>query len=459
MMGRQVDQGALFYEVRLEERVPAGHLLRRVDAILDLSFVRVRMAPHYACGGRPSVDPELMVRMLLVGYLYGVRSERRLCEDVDLNLAFRWFCRLGLDGRVPDHSTFTKNRHGRFRDSDIMREVFERTVELCLDCGLADAALVAVDGTHVSASASSERHVKSADDLPREGATRAVRDYFEHLDTAAPDLAGTKRQTPAAISVTNPCSALSTKYGKRRFAYGLNAMIDTASGVVLEVEAAPARTADEPKAARRMVERMRDRRGFVPGALTADMGYGSTHFFAWAEKAGVQTFIPPTRSRASKRSLLPKSAFTYDLKADVYRCPEGKTLWRSGSKRSGGTATWNDGRTVSYHPSRKDCGPCRLRQRCAPAGLRSVHRSIDEPARERALASMETRPFRRAQALRLRVERLFAHIKHNDGLHRVRLRGLRGAAEQFALAAAARNLKLMAKRMIPGPADGSANPA
>lgn len=115
MMGRQVDQGALFYEVRLEERVPVGHLLRRTCAILDLSFVREVMAPHYARGGRPSIDPELLIRMLLVGYLYCVRSERRLCEEVDLNLAYRWFCRLGLDGRVPDHSTFTKNRHDRLK--------------------------------------------------------------------------------------------------------------------------------------------------------------------------------------------------------------------------------------------------------------------------------------------------------------------------------------------------------
>ena len=165
-------------------------------------------------------------------------------------------------------------------DSDIMRELFERTVEACIVRGLADTVLAAVDGTHVSASASNDRHVKTADDLPRAGAPRAVREYLEGLDEAAPDLAGTKRLKPAAISLTDPASALSTKYGRRRFADGLNAMIDTASGVVLEVEAAPARTADEPEAARRMVERMRARRGIVPDMLTADTGYGSGHFLA-----------------------------------------------------------------------------------------------------------------------------------------------------------------------------------
>jgi transposase len=122
MMGqRQVDQAALFYEFSLERHVPAPHLLRSIDRFVDLSEVRSHLAPYYSCTGRPSIDPELLVRMLLVGYCYGIRSERRLCEEVHLNLAYRWFCRLGLDGAVPDHSTFSKNRHGRFRDCDLLR--------------------------------------------------------------------------------------------------------------------------------------------------------------------------------------------------------------------------------------------------------------------------------------------------------------------------------------------------
>jgi transposase len=129
MMGRQVEQAALFYGFRLEDRISADHWMRRVDAVLDLGWVREHMAGHYSPMGRPSICPELMVRMLRVGYLFGIRSERCLCEEVDLNLAYRWFCRLGLEGRVPDHSTFTKNRHGRFGNSDLMREVFERLVE------------------------------------------------------------------------------------------------------------------------------------------------------------------------------------------------------------------------------------------------------------------------------------------------------------------------------------------
>ncbi len=142
MMGpRQVDQAALFYEFSLERHVPVTHLLRSIDRFVDLSEVRSHLAPFYSSTGRPSIDPELLVRMLLVGYCYGIRSERRLCEEVHLNLAYRWFCRLGLDGEVPDHSTFSKNRHGRFRDCDLLRKLFETVVRRCMAEGLAYSLL------------------------------------------------------------------------------------------------------------------------------------------------------------------------------------------------------------------------------------------------------------------------------------------------------------------------------
>ncbi len=137
MMGeRQVAQEALFYEFSIERHVPGEHLLRAIDRFVDLGDLRRELAPFYSHTGRPSIDPELMLRMLLVGYCFGIRSERRLCDEVHLNLAYRWFCRLGLDGEVPDHSTFSKNRHGRFRDSDLLRRLFETVVKRCIDEGL-----------------------------------------------------------------------------------------------------------------------------------------------------------------------------------------------------------------------------------------------------------------------------------------------------------------------------------
>ena len=161
MMGeRQVDQGALFYEFSLERHVPADHLLRSIDRFVDLGAVREQLAPFYSAIGRPSIDPELMIRMLIVGYCFGIRSERRLCEEVHLNLAYRWFCRLGLEGEVPDHSTFSKNRHGRFRESDLLRQVFETVVRRCIEEGLVGGEGFAVDASLIKADANRQKGVE-----------------------------------------------------------------------------------------------------------------------------------------------------------------------------------------------------------------------------------------------------------------------------------------------------------
>lgn len=155
MMGeRRTEQGSLFYEFSLERHVPAEHMLRAIDRFVDLSELRAHLASFYSPVGRPSVDPELLIRMLLVGYCFGIRSERRLCEEVHLNLAYRWFCRLGLEGDVPDHSTLSKNRHGRFRDSDLLRRLFEQVVRRCMDEGLVGGEGFAVDASLIEADAS-----------------------------------------------------------------------------------------------------------------------------------------------------------------------------------------------------------------------------------------------------------------------------------------------------------------
>src|ERR1700726_75861 len=154
---RQVEQAALFYEFSLEAYIPADHLLRSIDRFVELGELRRELSSFYSTMGRPSVDPELMIRMLIVGYCFGIRSERRLCEEVHLNLAYRWFCRLGLDGKVPDHSTFSRNRHGRFRQSDILRRLFETVVERCLREGLVGGEGFAVDASLIAADANKQR--------------------------------------------------------------------------------------------------------------------------------------------------------------------------------------------------------------------------------------------------------------------------------------------------------------
>jgi transposase len=204
MMGeRRVMQEALFYGFSLERHVPDNHLLRTIDRFVDLSEVRTHLEPYYSETGRPSIDPELMMRMLIVGYCFGIRSERRLCEEVHLNLAYRWFCRLGLDGDVPDHSTFSKNRHGRFRESDLLRKLFETVVARCIKERIVGGEAFAVDASIIVADAHRRRSVAKVEDLDPTS-SRAVAEYLSVLDDAA--FGGATPIEPKAISPTDPAA-------------------------------------------------------------------------------------------------------------------------------------------------------------------------------------------------------------------------------------------------------------
>src|SRR5947209_10581548 len=187
MMGRQrVDQASLFYEFRLEDRIPKTHLLRRINAFLAgvLADLYEQLGAYYSEMGRPSVDPELMIRMLIVGYCYGLRSERKLTQEVELHLAYRWFCRLDLDDKVPHHSTFSENRLHRFRESDVFRHIFERVVAACMTAGLVKGEGFAVDASVMEANAS-RYHGKAPDEMvwgKLEQQTRAVKEYLAALE-------------------------------------------------------------------------------------------------------------------------------------------------------------------------------------------------------------------------------------------------------------------------------------
>ena len=252
MMGeRQVDQAALFYAFSLERHV----LLRAIDRFVDLDGVRTHVAPFYSPIGRPSIDPELLIRMLLVGYCFGIRSERRLCKEVHLNLAYRWFCRLGLDGDVPDHSTFPKNRHGRFRECDLLRELFETVVRRCMAEGLVGGDGFAVDASLIKADANRQRCVPGEEGLPPEAASRAIDEYLAVLDDAA--FGGATPVTPKYISPSDPASRWTgANKGPAFFAYCTNYLIDLDHAVIVDVEASTAVRQAEVTAACTMIERV-----------------------------------------------------------------------------------------------------------------------------------------------------------------------------------------------------------
>ena len=289
MMGRLAnDQDKFFYDFHLEDHVPSDHLLRRIDAVLDLSWLRAELSPFYSLIGRPSVDPELMIRMLLIGYCFGIRSERRLCDEVHLNLAYRWFCRLGLEDRVPDHSTFSLNRHGRFREARVLRSVFEDVVRHCMGAGLVGGEGFAIDASVMEADASRYHGLPGTDEIdwtdPRFD-TRAAREYLDALDPE-PNPA---RKTPKVISISDPCSAWTAKANKRvQFGYGLNYLIDNKHAVIVDAEATPARTYDEVAATRTMIERTEARFGLKPRRLAADTAYGTGKNLAWLMERGIE---------------------------------------------------------------------------------------------------------------------------------------------------------------------------
>ncbi len=315
MMGQQTRTESLFYYFRLEDQIPKDHLLRVIDERIDLSFVRERVKSLYSATGRPSIDPEMLLRLLLVGYLYGITSERRLLEEVRMNLAYRWFTRLNFEQEVPDHSTFSKNRHGRFRESGVFREVFEEIVRRCLQAGLVEGKDLAVDGTIIEANAS-----------PQSRVPRTAREYLSELEKGNPV------SDAKMTSTTDPDAVWAKKVGPAKMAYFDNYLIDTRSRVILGVEATPALFHQETVAARKMVEQIQ-KLGLKPETLGADKAYGSGEFLAWLLDRGVQPHIAVIDRRHQTDGHFTRDQFRYEPAENAYYCPEEKVLSFRGPTR------------------------------------------------------------------------------------------------------------------------------
>jgi len=455
MMGeRTVMQEALFYEFNLERHLPADHLLRSIDRFVDLSGIRAHLRPFYSEIGRPSIDPELLIRMLLVGYCFGIRSERRLCEEVHLNLAYRWFCRLGLEGGVPDHSTFSKNRHGRFRESDLLRELFETTVRRCMTEGLVGGEGFAADASLIKADANKQRSVEGSQEVDWEAMAvtrRSVREYLDTLDEAAWGAASEVR--PKFVSQSDPAAQWTGALkGHAFFAYAANYLIDLDHAVIVDVEASRAIRQAEVGATRTMIDRTQDRFGLDPERLAADAAYGSAEMLGWlVHERGIEPHIPVFDKSQRSDGTFSRDDFTYDHKRDCYICPAGKELrQRQKVYRVPRPFVDEDG-MMRYRASKLDCQGCALKPQCCPnAPARKIPRSIHEGARDMARDIAKTEAYVTSRHERKKIEMLFAHLKRILKLDRLRLRGPNGARDEFHLAATAQNLRKLAK-LIPMP--------
>jgi transposase len=439
------------YEFHLGDAVPEDHLVRKIDTALDLSWLRSELAPHYSSMGRPSIDPELMIRMLVVGYVFAIRSERLICREVQVNLAYRWFCKLGIEDAIPDHSAFSRARNERFREGDVFRRVFERVVEACLAAGLVGGEGFAVDASLIQADANKQRSIAGEDwrkDRDPARSSRAVKEYLATLDDTAWGAASDV--VPKFVSPSDPAAQWTGALkGPAFFAYANNYLIDVKYGVIVDVEASRAIRQAEVGAARTMIDRTEERFGLKPERLAADTAYGAAPMLNWlVEEKDIAPHIPVFDKSKRDDGTFSRSDFRYDPTSDVYHCPAGKTLTTTGTLVNGGT-------TLIYLARKHDCDGCKLRAQCCPkVPFRKIPRDQHEAARDIARSFAGTEAFEQSRRERKKIEMRFAHLKRILRLGRLRLRGPRGAQDEFVLAAIAQNLRRLAALVArPPPAE------
>ena len=417
MMGRlPAGQNELFYEFCLEEQVAQKHVLRGLDRFLDFTEIRKHLREYYSDIGRPSIDPELMIRMLLIGYCYGIGSERRLCEEVHLNLAYRWFCRLGLEDQVPEHSTFSKNRHGRYRESDLFRFVFESVVERCMDEGLVKGEGFAVDASLIKADAHRKRGFPGEEGIEWERPgrkTRAVREYLDALDNDEQAVKADEA-TRKTVSLTDPTARWTSALGgPAYYGYSTNYLIDIDSAIILDVEASASTLSEEAQAARARIEHTEKRFGLKPERFIGDTAYGNAQMLGWLiEDKQITPHVPVMDKSNGKDGQFGRSDLRCEPEADHYVCPAGNSLEHNRrnfkTKRTGITKD----NTIVYRASSTECGKCALKDQCCPKEpARKIARSIHEEARDLTRALATTEAYAQSRKDRKKVEMLFAHLK------------------------------------------------
>jgi len=442
MMGQHARSEALFYYFRLEDQVPENHLLRLIEKHISFAFVRERLKASYSETGRPSIDPELLLRILLIGYLYGITSERKLVEELRMHLAWRWFTGLGFDQEIPHHSTFSKNRHGRFQESKLFEQLFEEIVARCLEAGLVEGDNLSVDGSFVEANASKQSRIPREQLAEVAHVKHNVRQYLVELEQQNPIEEPAHQQEQ--VSTTDPDSTYATKGGTpARLGYYDNYLVDNHSCVIVGVQATAARMSQETVAAQDMLARFAQWQGREPISVAADTTYGNGEFLQWLLERDITAYMRTRDSVHRKNSpFYGPERFTYLPESNSYRCPAGQPLNYGGRNQRN--------RTYAYIGTRKRCGACSQKAQCTGGAFRYLAIHMDEPARQRARELVNTPEFAKAQRERKKVEALFAELKNQIGLRRLRLRRLKFVREQFFLAAAAQNIKRLVRFLSQG---------
>src|SRR6201997_1776086 len=437
MMGHHARSEALFYYFRLEDQVPENHLLRLIDKHVSFEFVRQQLKESYSETGRPSIDPELLLRILLIGYLYGITSERKLVEELRMHLAWRWFTGLGFDHEIPHHSTFSKNRHGRFQESKVFEQLFEEIVRQCVEVGLVQGKHLSVDGSFVEANAAKESRIPREQLAEAAQVNQTVRQYLVELEEQNPTEEPVHEQDQ--VSTTDPDSTYATKGGTpARMGYYDNYLVDNHSCVIVGVQATAARMSQETVAAQDMLSRFAHWQGREPESVAADTTYGNGEFLQWLADHSITPYMRTRDSALRKNNPgYGPERFTYQPESNSYRCPAGEELNYVGLNVRN--------RAHAYIGSAKRCGACSQKAQCTTGRYKYFAIHMHESVRQHARELAQTPEFAKAQRQRKKAEALFAELKNQIGLRRLRLRRLRFVREQFFLAAAAQNIKRLVR--------------
>ena len=457
-MGRRKDgQGQFFYSFNLDEVVPPDHLVRQIDGVLDLAWVHKELAPYYSHTGRPSIDPVLMIRMLIVGYVFAIRSERRLCAEVQVNLAYRWFCKLGIEDNIPDHSVFCRARHERFRESDALRRVFEGVVAMCIAAGFVGGEAFSVDASLIKADVDKMKRVPGDYPIAWPTISHAVREYLAGLDAARNDEkgdggdgggssggSGSRSKPPKEVSLTDPQASWVTRPGVNPFfAYDANYLIDNKAGIIIDAEGTRANRTIEIAVTQTMMDRVSRRFGLRPQRLAGDTAYGAVRLLKWLVDRNIAPHIPVWDKSVRPDGTFSRADFVFDPARNIYTCPGGAELTSTGNI--------DQGHIVHYRASKNDCSICSLKPKCTTAVMRKVTRDLDEDVRDHVRTLANTQAFEQSHRERKKVEMRFAHLKRILKLDRFRLRGLSGIRDEVLLAATAQNLRRLVKLLSRAP--------
>lgn len=430
--------------VSLDELVPKDHLLRKMERSIDFSFIHDRVAGLYCPdNGRPPLDPTLMFKALFIGYLFGVRSERQLVREIEVNLAYRWFLGLGLTDKVFDASTLSQNRRRRFNDTSVAQDIFDAIVEQAIRHGLVDGTVLYTDSTHLKANANKTK-------FDKETVAKSRADYWDALDEAVeadraarglPPLKDKPRepvQKETKVSRTDPEAGYMVREGKPKgFFYLDHRTVDGTHGIITDTFATPANVHDSIVYLGRL-DRQRARFAFDVKAVGLDAGYATAGIAQGLEDRailGVTGYRNPTPPAAG---MMRKSAFQYDPVADVYRCPQGRELPYATTDRNG---------YRQYKSDPSVCRTCPLLASCTSNAKaeRTITRHVWQDARDRADAHRLTQWGKRIYKRRKEtVERSFADAKQLFGHRYARFRGILRVSRQCLMAAAAQNMKKIA---------------